>query len=46
MSARLTILSDDELTRLRERIAKLVALTEPEQKAVIANQLEAITVEE
>lgn len=45
MNAGLTMLSDDELTRLRERIAKLAALAKAEQKTVVANQLEAIDVE-
>jgi hypothetical protein len=45
MNAGLTMLSDDELTRLRQRIAKLAPLAKPEQKAVVASQLEAIDVE-
>jgi hypothetical protein len=39
------MLSDDELTRLRERIAKLAALTQPEETAVIAARLETIDIE-
>jgi hypothetical protein len=46
MNAGLTMLSDDELTCLREKIAKLAALAQPEQKAVIANQLETIDIEQ
>ena len=45
MSAGLTLLSDDELTRLRERVAKLAQSMMPEQRAVIAGQLEAIDIE-
>jgi hypothetical protein len=45
MNAGLTMLSDDELTRLRERIAKLAALTQPEETAVIAARLETIDIE-
>ena len=45
MSAGLTLLSDDELTRLRERVAKLAQSGTPEQKAAVAGQLEAIDIE-
>jgi hypothetical protein len=45
MNAGLTRLSDDELTCLREKIAKLAALAKPEQKAFIADQLETIDIE-
>jgi hypothetical protein len=45
MSAGLTLLSDDELTRLRERIAGLTRTVSAEQRAMAADQLEAIDLE-
>jgi hypothetical protein len=45
MSAGLTLLSDDELTRLRERIAGLTRAATPEQRAAISGQLDAIDLE-
>ena len=46
MSAGLTLLSDDELTRLRERIALLTRTAIPEQRAAISGQLEAVDLEQ
>jgi hypothetical protein len=45
MSAGLTLLSDDELTRLRERIAGLTRMASSEQRAMASGQLEAIDLE-
>jgi hypothetical protein len=45
MSAGLTLLSDDELTRLRERIAGLTRTASSEQRAMASGQLEAIDLE-
>ena len=45
MSAGLTLLSDDELTRLHERIAGLARTASAEQRAMAAGQLEAIDLE-
>jgi hypothetical protein len=45
MSAGLTRLSDDELARLRERIAGLSRAAMPEQRAAISGQLDAIDLE-
>jgi hypothetical protein len=45
MSAGLTLLSDNELTRLRERIAGLTRAATPEQRAAISGQLDAIDLE-
>jgi hypothetical protein len=45
MSAGLTLLTDDELTRLRERIAGLTRTATSEQRAMASGQLEAIDVE-
>jgi hypothetical protein len=45
MSAGLTLLSDEELTRLRDRIVDLARLARPEQRAAVADQLEAIDIE-
>jgi hypothetical protein len=45
MSAGLTLLSDDELTRLRERIAGLTRTASAEQRAIAAGQLEAVDLE-
>jgi hypothetical protein len=45
MSAGLTLLSDDELTHLRERIVALARLARAEQRDVVAGQLEAIDIE-
>ena len=46
MSAGLTLLTDDELARLRERIMQLARTATPEQRAMIAAQLEAIDLEQ
>ena len=46
MSAGLTLLSDDELSRLRERIAQLTRTATPEQRAAISGQLEAVDLEQ
>ncbi|MDB5393425.1 MAG: hypothetical protein JWM91_931 [Rhodospirillales bacterium] len=45
MSAGLTLLSDNELTRLRERIVDLARLARAEQREAVAGQLEAIDIE-
>jgi hypothetical protein len=45
MSAGLTLLTDDDLTRLRARIAELTRTAGSEQRAMISNQLEAIDLE-
>jgi hypothetical protein len=45
MSAGLTRLTDDELARLRERIAGLTRAAMPEQRAMASGQLEAIDIE-
>jgi hypothetical protein len=45
MSAGLTLLSDDELDRLRDRIVALNRLAKPEQRLACASQLEAIDIE-
>jgi len=45
MSAGLTLLSDDELARLRERIAGLTRTAGAEQRAMAASQLETIDIE-
>ena len=41
----LTLLSDEELTRLRDRIFQLRRTAPPEQRALAAEKLEAIDVE-
>lgn len=46
MNAGLTLLTDDELTRLRERIQQLARAAAPEQRAIAAAQLEAIDLEQ
>ena len=38
-------LSDDELTRLRERIAQLTRTATPDQRAMVSSQLEIIDLE-
>jgi hypothetical protein len=45
MSAGLTLLTDDDLTRLRERIAGLTRTASSEQRAMASGQLEAIDLE-
>jgi hypothetical protein len=45
MSAGLTRLTDDELARLRERIAGLTRTATPEQRAMVSGQLETIDIE-
>lgn len=45
MSAGLTLLTDDELNRLRERIQQLARTAMPEQREVASSQLEAIDLE-
>ena len=45
MSAGLTLLTDDELSRLRERIGQLARTAAPEQRALASGQLEAIDLE-
>jgi len=45
VSAGLALLSDEELTRLRERIVQMMRTAPPEQRALAAGQLEAIDVE-
>ncbi len=45
MDAGLTRLSDDELTRLRERAMQLIGVANPEQRALAAIRLEAIDLE-
>ena len=45
MSAGLTLLSDDELTHLRNRIVQLTRVAKPEQRMAAADQLEAIDIE-
>ena len=45
MSAGLTLLSDDELTRLRERIAGLTRSVSADQRAMAAGQLDAVDIE-
>jgi hypothetical protein len=45
MSAGLTLLTDDELTRLRDRIAGLTRTAGAGQRAMAAGQLEAIDLE-
>jgi hypothetical protein len=45
MTARLALLGDDEIDRLRSRIMQLMRMGTPEQRQTSANQLEAIDVE-
>jgi hypothetical protein len=45
MSAGLTLMSDDELTRLRDRITELTRMAPPAQRMAVAQQLEAIDIE-
>jgi hypothetical protein len=45
MSAGLTLLTDDELTKLRERIVQLTRTATPEQRAMVSGQLETIDLE-
>ena len=45
MTAGLTLLSEDELTRLRQRIEDLARTAKPEQRLAAAQQLEAIDIE-
>ena len=45
MSARLSLLSDDELARLRRRIEGFARTADPEHRLAAAQQLEAIDVE-
>jgi hypothetical protein len=45
MSAGLTLLTDDDLTRLRARIDQLIRTAGSEQRAMISSQLEAIDLE-
>jgi len=45
MTAGLTLLSDDELTRLRQRIKDFARTADPEHRLTAAQQLEAIDVE-
>jgi len=45
MSAGLTFLTDDELSRLRERIEQLARTAAPDQRAIASGQLEAIDLE-
>ena len=46
MRAGLTLLTDAELARLRERIAGLTRTASSEQRAMAAGQLEAIDLEQ
>jgi hypothetical protein len=41
----LILLTDEELTRLRERVVQLMRTAQPEPRALAAGQLEAIDVE-
>jgi hypothetical protein len=45
MNARLALLSDDEIDRLRSRIIQLTRMGTPEQRQTSADQLEAIDIE-
>jgi hypothetical protein len=45
MNAGLTLMSDDELTRLRDRIAELARLASPDQRMAASQQLETIDIE-
>ena len=46
MSAGLTLMTDDELGKLRERIVQLTRAATPEQRAMAAGQLDAIDLEQ
>ncbi len=46
MSAGLTLMTDDELAKLRKRIVQLTRAATPEQRAMAAGQLEAIDLEQ
>lgn len=46
MSAGLTLLTDDEPTRLRDRIVGLTRTASSEQRAIAAGQSEAIDLEQ
>ena len=46
MSAGLTLLTDDELARLRERIVQLTRSAPAEQRGLAAGQLEEIDLEQ
>jgi hypothetical protein len=45
MSAGLTLLTDDELARLRDRIEQLARTAAPEQRSIASGQLGAIDLE-
>ena len=45
MSSGLTLLSDDELDRLREKVAEFARLANSEQKIAASCQLESIDIE-
>lgn len=45
MAGTLSLLSDDELTRLRGRVEQLMRIGTPEQRTGISEQLEAIDIE-
>jgi hypothetical protein len=45
MSAGLTLMSDDELTHLRDRISEMTRMAPPEQRMAATQQLEAIDLE-
>jgi hypothetical protein len=46
MDAGLTLLSDDELARLRERAADLIRVATPEARDLASRQLETIDLEQ
>ena len=46
MSAGLTLLTDHELARLRERIVQMTRTGSPDQRAMVSGQLEAIDLEQ
>ena len=45
MAGTLSLLSDDELTRLRSRVEQLMRAGTPEQRMAASNQLETIDIE-
>jgi hypothetical protein len=45
MAGTLSLLSDDELTRLRSRVEQLMRTGTPEQRIAASNQLETIDIE-
>jgi hypothetical protein len=45
MSARLSLLSDDEIAQLRQRVERLTRMGTPTQRQASTSQLEAIDVE-